>query len=319
MKQQDAETRVVESQSLESVNWCNRGLDGTDRVALSDRYADEWSNGSGQRIADLAHTIETEIIPRLIQLHRAAPAVAPIYPAGAVGSGPRFGTGDIAEFTRVVLSHDACVAVTFIESLRAEGYALEKLYLDLIAPAARRLGELWEDDLADFVEVTLALGRLQQLLHRFSDDFLSEAVPPPRGQRILLTPVPGDQHTFGLIMVAEFFRRAGWNVMSRLSPSIGDLTGAVREGWFEIVGFSVNSESRVAALVSSIEAIRRASSNPSINVMVGGPLFIAHPELVGRVGADATAKDGMDAVAHAENLAAVQSLCIRACAETQDS
>jgi methanogenic corrinoid protein MtbC1 len=320
LKQQDAEARDVESQSLESVPWSHRDLNGLDAAdARRDLCADEWTDGSAQRLADLAHTIETEIIPRLIRVHRTTPAILPVHTVDALKGGPSLGNGDIAEFTRVVLSHDPAVAIAFIDSLRTEGCSLEKLYLDLIAPSARRLGEMWEDDLADFVEVTLALGRLQQVLHRFSDEFLTETVPPLRGQRILLTPIPGDQHTFGLIMVAEFFRRAGWNVMSRLSPSVGDLTDAVREGWFEIVGFSANSESRLDTLASSIEALRRASRNPSINVMVGGPLFVARPELVGRVGADATAKDGMDAVAHAENLSAAQSLRIRACAEMQES
>jgi methanogenic corrinoid protein MtbC1 len=36
--------------------------------------------------------------------------------------------------------------------------------------------------------------------------------------------------------------------------------------------------------------------------MVGGPLFIEHPELVAGVGADATAADGLQAVAQAQSL-----------------
>lgn len=315
MKQQGAETRDVEIQSLETVYWGNEGASELGRVAHQARCLDEWSDGSGQRLADLAHTIETEIIPRLIQVHQAIPAV--LAERGTLG--PSLGDDDVAEFTKVILGHDPAIAVSFIESLRFEGCSLENLYLELVAPTARRLGEMWEDDLADFVEVTLALGRLQQVLHRFSDTFLSEITPPLRGHRILLSPVPGDQHTFGLIMVAEFFRRAGWNVMNRLSPSIGDLIGAVQENSFAIVGFSANSESRLDALASAIESVRRASRNPSVNVMVGGPLFAANPELARCVGADATATDGKDAVAHAENLVAVQNLHTRACAEIREA
>ncbi len=318
MKQQNAGTRDVETQSLDSVSWGNR--DGRDRGhgPRHDPCIDDWSNESGQRLAELAHAIELEIIPRLINAHRATPSPIPDYVAGIIIGGPGLGTDDIAEFTKVVLLRDPAAAVAFIEGLQAEGCSLEKLYLDLIAPTARRLGEMWDDDLADFVEVTLALGRLQHVLHRFSDAFLSEVDPPLTGHRILLTPIPGDQHTFGLIMVAEFFRRAGWNVLSRLTPSVPELVEVVQDGWFSIVGFSANSENRLDALAASIGAVRRASRNPLVNVMVGGPLFIAHPEFVGRVGADSMAENGKDAVAHAETLVAIQALRGRASADNRE-
>jgi hypothetical protein len=37
-------------------------------------------------------------------------------------------------------------------------------------------------------------------------------------------------------------------------------------------------------------------------VLVGGPIFIAHPELVALVGADATAVDGRQAAIQAETM-----------------
>ena len=52
----------------------------------------------------------------------------------------------------------------------------------------------------------------------------------------------------------------------------------------------------------AIRAIRRSSLNRNIGVLVGGPIFVAHPELVARVGADATAIDGGQAALQAENL-----------------
>ena len=45
-----------------------------------------------------------------------------------------------------------------------------------------------------------------------------------------------------------------------------------------------------------------ASCNPAIGVMVGGPVFLEHPELVRRVGADASAVDAATAVLLAQRL-----------------
>jgi methanogenic corrinoid protein MtbC1 len=59
-------------------------------------------------------------------------------------------------------------------------------------------------------------------------------------------------------------------------------------------------------LSSLIGALRAASLNPSIGVMVGGQLFAAHPERAGAVGADATAADASQAVVQAEELVALR-------------
>jgi hypothetical protein len=45
-----------------------------------------------------------------------------------------------------------------------------------------------------------------------------------------------------------------------------------------------------------IQSIRRASRNRGVGVLVGGRLFIEHPDYVARVGADATAVDGRQAI-----------------------
>ncbi len=79
----------------------------------------------------------------------------------------------------------------------------------------------------------------------------------------------------------------------------------VRSEWFAVVGLSVASETRIDALANGIRALRRASRNRAIGVLVGGPLFLAHPELVGHVGADATALDGGQAPDQAQNVLAL--------------
>ena len=46
------------------------------------------------------------------------------------------------------------------------------------------------------------------------------------------------------------------------------------------------------AAAAAIAAVRKASVNPSIGVLVGGPIFLSHPGLAAEVGADAVAVDG---------------------------
>lgn len=237
----------------------------------------------------LLSTIETEIIPRLVKAHR-APDAAPV----VVAVRPRAGAVD--ELAQIILDNRAGMAIGHIDALRADGVSLETIYLDVLTPAARRLGEWWDADLCDFTQVTIGLWRLQQLMYELSPAFQDDAQRGVQIHRAMLVPVPGSQHTLGLLMVAEFFRRAGWGVWGDPAAAKAELVEAAQTSWFDVVGFSVGAVSQLSNLKAAITAIRRASLNPDIVVMVGGPVFIATPALVAEVGADGTAADAALAV-----------------------
>ena len=244
--------------------------------------------------------IETEIIPRLVLARRATGESRDGGPAGA-----SLGSDQVNEFARLVLTHDAAVALSMVDGLRARGVPVERLYLELLAPAARRLGELWTEDLCDFTEVTVGLGRLQQVMHELSPAFRNECAQRDHGRCILLAPAPGEQHTFGLWMVAEFFRRAGWNVWSLPFGTAQEMAALVRREWFAVVGLSAACASRIDGLAAAIRMIRRSSRNRAVGIMVGGPLVLSQPDLVPLVGADATAVDARQAIFQAQDLLAL--------------
>jgi methanogenic corrinoid protein MtbC1 len=250
------------------------------------------------RQAKLTRTIETEVIPRLLLAH----GTAPLRVSASDLSGRATGAENISSLVKLVLGHELQAATSFVDGLRLQGASAESLCLDLLAPTARHLGELWEQDLCDFTEVTVGLWRLQQVLHELSPAFRGELATRKTGPRALLVPVVGEQHTFGLAMVVDFFRSARWNVWSGTVTSNADLSDLVRRESFAIVGFSVACGERLEAVAACIRAVRRASCNRAVGIMVGGPMFIAHPEFAALVGADATAVDGRQAVLQAEAL-----------------
>jgi len=247
----------------------------------------------------LLQTIESEIIPRLVLARRGSGERTE-----QAGSDWQADHALIVELADLVVDQDVAAAATRIEALRRQGVPVETLYLQLLAPTARYLGELWSADIRDFSAVTVGCGRLQQLLHELSGAFLQEADQPPQRRRVLLVPVPGEQHTFGLYMVAEFFRRAGWDVWSGCMPA-RDLSSLVAREAFAVVGFSLSADNQLDALASNIRAVRRASRNRGVGVMVGGAVFVGHPELVTLVGADATATDALQATRQAQGTLAL--------------
>ena len=184
----------------------------------------------------------------------------------------------------------------------ASGVSVETIYLHLLAPAARRLGTWWDEDACDFVDVTMGLWRCQEIVHALSA--LIPGVAPVTGaeRRALFSPAPGEQHGFGALMVEEFFRRDGWQTWSTPVVDEAELMALVAGRTFDVVGLTVSVERHVAPLSRSIAAVRRASRNPRVIVLVGGRVFAERPELALQVGADGTAADGALAVKLADSL-----------------
>jgi len=250
----------------------------------------------------VARTVTADVLPRLTLARRGTPGRA-----GPDGVAP---AAAVAELADIAIAKGAASALAFAQRAQARGMSLEALYLDLLAPAARHLGVLWTDDVVDFTQVTIGLGRLQQVLRQLSPAFQSGVVPHGTGRHALLVPAPGEHHTFGLSMVTEFFRRAAWSVWSGVPATPAELGSIVRDNWFAIIGFSLGAEVRLDGLRAGIRRVRQVSQNRGVGIMVGGPLFIEHPELVAQVGADATAADGRQAVSQAQTLLTLLPGCV---------
>ena len=251
---------------------------------------------SKEQLLNLLQTVESDIIPRLVETHRQVNSET------AKQIENNFALQEqIDQFAHSLFKDDFQKVSENIKSLRDEGITEEILYLELFAPVARRLGVMWEQDLCSFTEVTIGVGRLQELLRQFSSE-VRYGNNPEKDKRILLTPIPGEQHTFGMSMLIEFFYRAGWEVWGWPGVSEHNLLQLVKNEWFHIVGISMYAEIHTDALISTINAIRRASRNPSISVMVGGYAFTENPDLISTVGADGFAADANGALEKAEKL-----------------
>jgi CheY-like chemotaxis protein len=113
------------------------------------------------RFDALSRTIENEIIPRLLLAHSVGGA------SEKASAAPGYfipGEEEVAELTRLLLSHDVAVASSYVETMREQGVTLGSVFIALLAPAAQLVGDWWREDQCDFTDVSLALSRLQHLL-----------------------------------------------------------------------------------------------------------------------------------------------------------
>lgn len=247
----------------------------------------------------LRRTIDADLVPRLALSHRAGA----LPPQLAVAAGRELGEEEVEEFVRLVRGLTEAPLDGYIRELLEEGTPIEAVYLDLVAPAARVMGELWKEDACSFMDVSLALGRMQRIVRSLQAEFVGEFGPGAEGgPRILLSAMAGEQHTLGLLLVAEFFLRAGWTVEMGTPFASGDTVSRLAEGWFDVAGYSVACEERLDSLAREIGRARRASMNREVRVLVGGAPFLGRADLARRVGADGTAFDAGEAPRVAERL-----------------
>lgn len=146
----------------------------------------------------------------------------------------------------------------------------------------------------DFTQVTIGMGRLQQALH----EFVHEARPevPDHAPKILLGAPPGSQHTFGAATVAECFAFEGWDVRYLPGEDWSSWASLLRDERIDVLGLSLSGAAQIEAVTSAIVQLRRASRNPRLRVLIGGPLVREQPSLIGRCGGDAVATSIDDAV-----------------------
>jgi methanogenic corrinoid protein MtbC1 len=209
----------------------------------------------------------------------------------ANGSEP-IGASEIQQFVDLLRIPDDGPVERYVQQWLAAGLAPELILTELVTPAARRIGEEWMADDCDFVDVTLVTGRLQRIV-RETAPALPADVPIPESDRprALLTSLAGHAHTLGMLLVAEFFRAASWNV--HLGAPFDNRPGSevVSDRFFHVVGLSMSLVETVPQVKEEIRRIRRRSRNPRIGVMVGGPALLENPELAKDVGADAHTLD----------------------------
>jgi methanogenic corrinoid protein MtbC1 len=241
-------------------------------------------------LESLVKTIEGNILPLIIEQHLDS-SISDQLPTKRI-----IDQRAVDDLTKLVLQEDARVSVDYVKALHSSGTNLEDIYLHLLTPVARKLGEMWEEDESSFTEVTIALWRIKQLMYDLSPIFQQYAEQGKAGSSIMLVPLPGSQHNLGLFMVSEFFAKAGWRIWGELAATEEEIISMAANEWFDVVGLSASVREQFPQLKQLIRSIKAKSKNPKVGVIIGSPVFNQFPELVADLGADMVGIDAEDAL-----------------------
>ncbi|MEX1251799.1 MAG: cobalamin-dependent protein [Hyphomonas sp.] len=254
---------------------------------------------------ELFAALQSEIIPRLMIASRmpAAPVAAS---TGLELRGTAFNAAERKEFLDALLSDDEQSAGRLAEAQIGRGHELPTLMIELFASSARELGEMWNEDQISFVEVTVGVCRLHQIVHNLTGQPDAPADIGKNGSpSILIASAPGEQHVFGVLVASELFRQHEWTVFSETSGDPALICQHLANQRFDIAGISASHDGVVRDLPGLIKTLRRTSRNPSVKLLVGGPLFEHSPHIAREIGADGIAGRGLDAPELARKLLAM--------------
>lgn len=240
--------------------------------------------------------IQDQIIPRLLLAH--SHSLPQSRALGVLAADP----SDAARFASLPLELEADELLDVVEAFIDRGVSVESVFVDLLAASARRLGQHWEEDECDFLDVTMGLWRLQEVMRQVA---LRHPPLPEGGQdnrSALFSPFPGDEHVLGTLMIEEVFARAGWQTEALISPKRKELLQIIAERHFNLIGLTISCDCPNGLLADLISAIRSVSRAPRVQVLIGGHMVNANPGIVEAVGADGTAVDACSVLALAEKL-----------------
>lgn len=161
---------------------------------------------------------------------------------------------------------DDDAARILVDDLLAAGLSVEVLCRDHLAPAARRLGTLWDHDRLPFTEVAMAITRIQSILRRIP----AGRVVAGRGTRsgAVFAAVPGEMHTLGVMMAADLFRRGGWDVSLLVGLTHDELLARITRDDRPVIGLSCAGDHSYPALRRLLAAISKA--RPDATVLLSG-------------------------------------------------
>lgn len=196
------------------------------------------------------------------------------------------------------LAHALCEddddAELIVDDLLSAGLTLEDLCLDHLAPAARLLGDWWDNDKLPFTDVTIASARIHAIMRR-----ISRAAPTPMARSqvrgAVFVAVPGEQHTLGVIMAADMFRRKGWDVGLLVGLTHDEVMARLTRDDRGVIGLSCSGDHSCAALGRLMTSLRR--HRPDAQLVIAGQVVSDPRRIAALPAADAIVTCAVEAEA----------------------
>jgi MerR family transcriptional regulator, light-induced transcriptional regulator len=206
------------------------------------------------------------------------------------------GAGDLdavrARYLQELLTPDARSAWAVIVEALDEGVEPVRIYLDVLTPAMVEIGALWETAQIGVAQEHLATQITQTVLARLAPS-LEEAAAAFAGARrrtAIVSGTPGELHSIGARMVADFLEASGWDVLL-LGPDTPapEIAALAAERAPDVVALSTSLSFNLLSAGRVFARLRELESPPLL--IAGGRAYEGQADRALLAGADVFAVD----------------------------
>ena len=189
-----------------------------------------------------------------------------------------------------LVAGDESGAWKVVEAALASARQPTDVYLEMLAPALRRIGQEWHDGKLDIAVEHRASAIATRLVGRVG------AMMRPRGRRrgtIVIGAPSGERHSLPLAITADIMRASGYEVID-LGADVPDdsfALGVADADRLQAVAIGISTASSLKPAKKLISRLRPILAE-GVPIVVGGPAATSAEA----VGADYLARDGVDAV-----------------------
>lgn len=193
-----------------------------------------------------------------------------------------------------LLAADAGGGWALVEQSLAQGATPDDVYLELLAPALREIGERWAAGTTTVEGEHRATAAAMRVVGRLGPRFVRRGTS--LAGTVLVGGAPGDPHLLPVVMVADLLRSHHVHVLDLGAnvPEASFLEAAAATPDLRAVGVSLSDDGRTRAAAGALRALHRAY--PHVLLLAGGPA-VPTREAALALGADDWAPDGLAAAA----------------------
>ena len=204
----------------------------------------------------------------------------------------------LSQYIGRILALDSAGAMQLMESKVTNGTSVFDLYVQILQPAQREIGRLWQVNSISVAMEHYATATAQQILHR-----LSRMVPPRtrRNGRMIGICGEGEHHCVGLEMVCNLCQLDGWDTyfVGANTPTASALDLA-RQLQPEVIAISMTT--LIALQNTRLLIAKLKETLPQTAIVTGGYAATLGPDLWKSFGADAYASDAISALSAMERI-----------------
>lgn len=199
-------------------------------------------------------------------------------------------------------------AVTLVKRAYAQGLGLQAIHDDIIGPAQREIGRLWELNRITTAEEHRCTAIAQLAVAQLYPRILSLRKQHRHGRVLVAASVGGDMHELGLRMVCDRFGAAGWTTtyLGASVPAAG-ITAMLSEMRPHLLLLSISMGMHLRSARDILRAVRADPATRDLPVLVGGGAFAADPAIPDKLEATAYARDPRSALDLADRILAGQA------------